>query len=443
MSKLLKWFSTNYKYLIAGIFLVIPLYPKFPSIQVPFTYVSVRLEDFLMLLVAIILALLSIKELKLYWRKSLEKSIFISLIIGFFSLASAIILTNTVVPSVGVLHWARRIEYFLPFFASLYVLRERNSALIEFYMKLLLIVVFIAFVYGLGQKYLYWPVIITQNLEYSKGIALRWVPGSNLNSTFAGHYDLASYLVMVIPILVCWLVKVKGWTSRAIIFLALFAGGWLLSNTLSRIASVSAIAASGVALLMLRKYKAIVVLAIVGLIFLGLSGDLRARFQRIFDVVVKQVSAQEMSLPIPTPSPIPVFEDRSTSIRMNVEWPRAIRAFTKNPFLGTGYSSITLATDNDYLRLLGEVGILGFVAFMVILVKLGRLGLTVYKNLGKNIYSDLDAVFLAGYFGGFVGFLATAMFIDVFEASKVAITFWLFTGIAVSITRNSKYEQQK
>jgi hypothetical protein len=440
MSKLSKWFSNNYKYLIAGLILVIPLYPKFHAISVPFTYVSVRLEDFLMLLAAVVLALLSVNEFRLYWRNSLEKSIFISLIIGFFSLASAIILTNTVIPSIGLLHWARRIEYFIPLFAGLYVIKQKNSSLIEFYMKLLLIVIFIAFVYGLGQKYFSWPVIITQNEEYSKGIALRWIPGSNLNSTFAGHYDLASYLVMVVPILVCWLVKVRGWTARIIIFLALFAGGWLLSNTLSRIASVATIMGSGIALFMLRKYKEIAILAIVGLVFLGLSGDLRARFQRIFDVIVKQVSAQEIVIS-PTPVPIPVFEDRSTSIRLNVEWPRAIRAFTKNPFLGTGYSSITLATDNDYLRLLGEVGILGFIAFSVILFKIGQLGLSVYKKLGKNLYNDTESVFLAGYFGGFVGFVTTAVFIDVFEASKVAITFWLFTGMAVGINRNNINEQ--
>ena len=70
--------------------------------------------------------------------------------------------------------------------------------------------------------------------------------------------------------------------------------------------------------------------------------------------------------PIPTEESQPVFEDRSVSIRLNVEWPRAIRAFSKNPLLGTGYSSITLATDNDFLRLLGEVGLVGALAFFLI-----------------------------------------------------------------------------
>jgi len=441
MSKLLRWLNSCFKYLVMGILVAVPLYPKFPFINIPFTYVAIRLEDFLMLVVAIVLAVLSIKELKLYWKNNMEKSVLLSLLIGFFSLVSAIILTNSVIPSIGVLHWVRRVEYFVPLFAGLYLFRRKNSGLVEYYIKVLLITIFILFAYGLGQRYLSWPVIITQNSEYSAGIALRWIPGSSINSTFAGQYDLAAYLVMVIPIMVCLLVKAKNWPSRIIVLLALFSGCWLLSNALSRIASVSAVMATCIALFMLKKYKAIIVVIVIAIVFLSLSGDLRARYLRIFDVVVKQVSAQELVTPIPTPSPVPVFEDRSTSIRLNVEWPRAIRAFSKNPFLGTGYSSITLATDNDYLRLLGEVGILGFMAFMLILIRLANLVRLVYRNLGKNVYSNMEAVFLAGYFGGFFGFLTTAIFIDVFEASKVAIIFWLFTGIAVGIVRSNNNEQ--
>src|SRR3990167_10675400 len=54
---------------------------------------------------------------------------------------------------------------------------------------------------------------------------------------------------------------------------------------------------------------------------------------------------------------VPVAEDRSFNIRLKAEWPRAIRAFLKNPVLGTGYSSVGLAVDNDYLRSLAESGI--------------------------------------------------------------------------------------
>ncbi|MEK7112083.1 MAG: hypothetical protein AAB875_02035, partial [Patescibacteria group bacterium] len=133
------------------------------------------------------------------------------------------------------------------------------------------------------------------------------------------------------------------------------------------------------------------------------------------------------------------FEDRSTSIRLNVEWPRALRALFKNPLLGTGYSSITLATDNDYLRLLGEVGILGFIAFSLILLNLVRTILRVIP-IPKNLNS-IESAFLAGLAGGTIGIFTNAIFIDIFEASKFALIFWLLIGLAVGLVRKYKNEQ--
>ena len=128
----------------------------------------------------------------------------------------------------------------------------------------------------------------------------------------------------------------------------------------------------------------------------------------------------------PTPTPTPVFEDRSTSIRLNVEWPRALRAFSKNPLFGTGYSSITLASDNDYLRSLGETGLLGFLAFSQIFAWL----ILYFKN-GYKKMDDLEKVFVYSFFASLVGILMNAMFIDIFEASKLALSFWLFMGMSL------------
>ena len=82
---------------------------------------------------------------------------------------------------------------------------------------------------------------------------------------------------------------------------------------------------------------------------------------------------------------------------MNVEWPRAIRALKKNPLLGTGYSSITLATDNDYLRLLGETGVLGFLAFLLIGVRLIKRYLIAYPF--KKL-KEVETGFIVGLIGG-------------------------------------------
>src|SRR3990167_8772235 len=60
----------------------------------------------------------------------------------------------------------------------------------------------------------------------------------------------------------------------------------------------------------------------------------------------------------------------SSAIRFDALWPRAIQRWLTNPLLGSGYATLTAekigifteaeSTDNDYLRALGETGLLGF-----------------------------------------------------------------------------------
>ncbi|MBI3384770.1 O-antigen ligase family protein [Candidatus Gottesmanbacteria bacterium] len=129
--------------------------------------------------------------------------------------------------------------------------------------------------------------------------------------------------------------------------------------------------------------------------------------------------------------------DISFTTRFQGEWPRAWEAFRKNPLTGTGYSSITLATDNDYLRSLGETGILGFLSFFFIFLTFFIL---VKKTLPK-ITNHLDRSFVIGISAGLIGLALNAILIDVFEASKVAFIFWLVLGLAIGII--GLYEKEK
>jgi O-antigen ligase len=103
--------------------------------------------------------------------------------------------------------------------------------------------------------------------------------------------------------------------------------------------------------------------------------------------------------------------------------------------LGTGYSSITLATDNDYLRILGEVGLLGLLSFFLILANILKGFLSKWPFI-KN-FKKMELAFTAGLFSGIGGVMVNAFFIDIFEASKFAIMFWLFAGFVLAIL---KYE---
>jgi len=457
MQKLSQQYKKIIKYIVGAILIVVTIYPKFPFINVPGTFVSIRLEDFIIALGALALSFSVIGKLGSFLKKDITRSIMLFLVVGLISLLSAILLTKTVQPHIGALHWLRRIEYFIPFFLGVLAIQFSRKDL-EFFVKIILITILIVFIYGLGQKYLNWPIIVTQNEEYSRGIALSYVPGGHINSTFAGHYDLGTYMVFILPILISSFFTVKDRFFKSFIIISFSAGVWLLAHSGSRISVMSYLFSSTLALIIIKKYKAIPILILLSFLIFSTSSNLVSRYKRIFEVTIDRVKsgatllvepkkafAQEEILlperklvPTSTPTPIPVFEDRSTSIRLNVEWPRAIRAFAKNPLLGTGYSSLGLATDNDYLRLAGELGILGVLSFLLIFLKISKYLINVFPI--RKSYKGIELGFIGGYIGGALGVFANALFIDVFEASKFAIIFWLITGIAVAVNKYKLYE---
>ncbi|MDO8487543.1 MAG: O-antigen ligase family protein [Candidatus Curtissbacteria bacterium] len=127
--------------------------------------------------------------------------------------------------------------------------------------------------------------------------------------------------------------------------------------------------------------------------------------------------------------------DLSTGIRLDYTWPHAIKGFERNILLGSGYSTLTKkniedfteaeSTDNDFLRALGETGLLGLLSFFGIIIYTLYLAL---RNFAK-IQDPFFATVVAGLSAGIFGLLVNAIYIDVFEASKVAYTFWIMTAI--------------
>jgi len=331
-------------------------------------------------------------------------------------------------------------------------------------------------IYGLGQKFLDWPVISTMNKEFSKGIILYLNMWARVNSTFAGHYDLAAYLVIVLCLTVAVLIAAKNRLVKILILLLGISSYYLLLLTASRISFVAYLVGVLFVLIINNKKRWIVPFLVISLTGMILSGDLGLRYFATFKVDLSflsglvKIKLPEKAVPTPlptlvilptvTPTPIPVkpkkvpgvptplplpiptepvyYEStelavgRSTDIRLKVEWPRAITAFLKNPLLGTGYSSITLATDNDYLRMLGETGILGFFAFFAIILEITRKLLLFLKSFKKNL-KDTERIIITGIMGAAVGYFMNATFIDVLEASKIAFFFWVLMGLGLKI----------
>lgn len=215
----------------------IPLYPKLPLFEaIPGYIVRVRVEDVLVVLTAIVWLVQVIRK-KVSWKTPLTPFILAYAVIGLLSTLSAIFITKTVPMQplhMGktLLHYFRYLEYFSLFFFVSAAIKTKND------LKKLLWVVFGTLVgvgiYGVGQKYLYWPVYSTMNREFSKGIRLYLTEHARVQSTFGGHYDLAGYVVIILPILLALVLSIKQ-RLQQIMFGAIFMLGlWLLVVSGSR-----------------------------------------------------------------------------------------------------------------------------------------------------------------------------------------------------------------
>src|SRR5258708_36479541 len=91
------------RYGIAAILIAVPLYPKFPFLQVPGIYVSIRIEDFLILVVTILWTLKNISNLRNLWRNRIVRAMVLFLGTALLATLSGIFFLHTVTPVVGIL----------------------------------------------------------------------------------------------------------------------------------------------------------------------------------------------------------------------------------------------------------------------------------------------------------------------------------------------------
>lgn len=492
MRKLIAWFDKYILKIGIGFLLIfIPLWPKLPVVDVYGTWTYVRLEDFLIALLTFAFFIQILRK-KVTLSTPLTLPIVSYWIIGGFSLVFSLIFLASSIPNffpnVAVLHYFRRIEYMVVFFIAFNTIKSLTD--VKHYLLIIVLSVAGVVIYGFGQHFLGFPAFLTMNEEFSKGIPLRLPFEARVTSTFGGHYDLAAWLILIIPLLGSLIVGSKRFLIKIGIFILTLGAFILLLFTASRISFVVYLISISFMLYLQKQKKFIIPVIILSTILMSYVSGTSERFGktlRVERVVYNSKTGQPIALveeflptsPTPTPQEslplgsgfltVPLIQkeppeattsalvrrplktslstattsseiatisgeflikraivyDISFTTRLQGEWPRALEAFGRNPVLGSGYSSISLATDNDYLRALGETGILGFSSFLLvlftllILVRQGLFG--VGNSLAKSV--------IAGVSAGLLGVAINAFLIDVFEASKVAFSLWIILGI--------------
>lgn len=492
--KLLRWIDENVLLCATLILLAfIPLYPKLPIFGINHTWVYVRLDDFLVG-IAVLLYGFELYRKKASWKTPLTMAIIAFWVIGLTATVLGIVILfpslSGVFPHIAILYYLRHIEYLSVFFIAFAALKEKKH--VTLVMIFLLTTFFAVLFYGLGQRFIpcYFPAFSTMNEEFAKGIPLCLNASDRLQSTFAGHYDFAAYLVMMIPIVGSLLFGIKKWWQRIGLLLLALVGVFELLMTASRTSFAMYLFAVCVMLVLQKQKKWILpVILVSGLMlysFQGLYGrylgtvsshplvyDMKGNLigigQKNKDntiTVDKQTNLGPKLQPgtqpithgdiISTASAIDVKTttasqsapttthvqgefvikqqqtlDISLTTRLQAEWPNAIKAWLRDPLFGSGYSTITLATDGNYFRILGETGILGLVSFLAIFFLYMRY---VYQKQSV-IQSPLVKSLQLGIVAGVSGLLLNAILIDVFEASKIAYMLWLLVGISLGILK--------
>lgn len=551
MKKIVSWIFENIPFL-STIFLLlfIPLYPKLPLLDVSNTWVYVRVEDFLVIFVLGLWSVLLFKR-KVTLKTPLTLPILVFWIIGVVATIHGVVLIfpeiSNVFPNVAFLAFLRHVEYLSLFFVAYSAMKDKK--LITPIILTLVSTFFLICLYGLGQKYLSFPAYLTMNEEFAKGAPITLSQLSRVPSTFAGHYDFAAYLVLMIPILASLIFGVRNWIYKFSLSAGVILGFVLLFMTVSRV-SFFVLFIALFTVLYLQNKKLILYLIPLGVVlavfFFSSQSALFSRFGDTFkevnvlvdaktgraighidyvplanfknkpisqrrigengQIYTEPINQDEESraspssvlslnkLPPSVPSvsdvnlstgenlpqgtayvnlalsPVtkklgyffyektkssdPAFHevfifhggflvkkasayDLSFTTRFQGEWPNTLKIFKRNIFLGSGYGSASLAVDNNYLRILGETGVLGLTAFFAIFLSFG-----IYiKKMLPNVEPKVTRSFIFGFIAGFIGLALNAVLIDVFEASKIAFILWLLVGVILGTL--SLYQKEK
>ena len=466
IKKLTVWFDQHSLFLLSLFLLIfIPLYPKIPLLEaIPGYLVRVRLEDLLVLFTGLVWLVQLLRQ-KIEWRTSFHFLIIAYTLAGLLSLLVATYLQQTIPLqfihlSKSLLHYFRYLEYFSLFLfmhAGIKTKRHAQIALTAVVVTLNLI-----FLYGLGQRYLQWPAFSTMNREFSKGQALILAPDIKLHSTFGGHYDLAAYLVIILPIITAWILRSKKHLFQIWLSLSVLGGLWLLIESASKTALIAClISLAGVVWFSLYQHWGLVKSSLISiLVGLLLGGSALGGLWFLQKPTLYKLAPFLRPTGYQIPVDVQTVLDETWSanarkyglsmgIRLDTLWPNALTGFSLNPWTGKGYATLNKkgvnefteadSTDNNFLRILGETGLLGFATFFGLVI-------LIIKTLSLKLPQDnLNQTLSVGFIAATGGLLINSFIIDVFSASKVAFTYWVLAGLVLKsyTLANKKIVQQQ
>jgi len=275
-----------------------------------------------------------------------------------------------------------------------------------------------------------WAILITCTIVSIIGISQ--IPmGGRITAPFEGATGepntLGGYLIFMISLTIGLLLTSTSFKDRL-----LFAGlSFLfiipLLYTQSR-SSYIALVPAMISFLFLSEKKLIVLVSIfsASLFFLFLTPDIaKKRINYTFTQGAQRRDVVEIG---------GVKLDTSSSDRI-ISWYEASKAWMKKPLLGYGVTGYRFV-DAQYVRVLVETGILGLLAFLLLIKTILK---KAYENflLTKNAF---NRGLVMGFIAGFIGLLFHSLGANTFIIVRIMEPFWFVAGMVMLINEIGEKE---
>ncbi len=377
--------------------------------------VDLRYEDFILVLIVILwVTRLALQNRKRIYVSPIFKPIMIYLFLATLSTCIGVIL-GWIVPSMALFFYFKEIEYFLIFLVVANFIRTYGELKIATYSLV---------VFGIANGF--YSIYQFLSGTFISGNYGTGSLGESATFPTAGYF----MIILVLSTTVFW--AIRGKTIRVISVISVVFCGIGLLFTGSRASSLGAILSFLVLLLIIVKESLksktgnirlayiMLVLLLVFLVFgyaFNYAVKKRAVLSRLIDI-----SHMKYSL----------LETRSEEI-----YGKALGVIEKNPVAGLGKTASTTVlrgtgeAHNYYLRILAEMGILGLLAFLYMLLSIMKMSL----KLGKNNQFALGRALGLGCLLATLSLMFTSISQDAFLPVKVNEIFWSLVGLTASAHR--------
>jgi len=394
--------SNNTNFALCILILSMLLSPEIKIGELPGRPIVVRLDDiFLLVILLAWLVRMSIKKELGFLRKTPLNGPILAYIAvcAISTLIGAI--NEKINISFALFYLMKYIEYFIVYF--MVINNVTSIRQVKVFITLIILTGFIISVYGYSQ--------------YFSGVESRI---STPFETAGGEPNtLGVYLLLIMAQVLGLLLYTKKIRTKPFLFaaLALMLGVFML--TYSRGSWLAFFPMYLTLMFFTKRYK--LTLVVTMLLFLTFSGF-------ILPEKVKQ-RVQETFLPERS---ITVFDqevtlDESTFLRVD-SYKKSISEWSKSPIFGYGILGAGEVFDFQYGRILVEIGLVGFLIFIWLIIRIYKAGILTFRVCeGNDLFQGISLGFIAGLSGILLHGFTAATFILV----RVMEPFWFLAAIVV------------